>query len=811
MSIRIPFTIANGRWRIGTPPEPEVYQLDDNAHKLSVVGDLPEGYAWTMYVSVYGKYKNSILLTRDAEGASVTLTADQLAYGDTKYFMQLVGVNGSITRKTNEISVFIPKSLIDGDADWPETPDVFEQAQEVVLGAVTEMRETGDAIVRNAAAGSSTVYNIAGALTLQGYISYNLGTAVGDNENYVRSPFLFLPKGTRLHLSGFKNADSVATIAVYDAEKTYVQSSSIRGTGISDSSSFQFLIFTMPEDGYVRFSARRVNLADILIRNVPAEKELNILVLGNSFSQDAFAYLPPVLNELLPDYAITYGVAYSNSFDPADHLEAYENDLKYGRWNLWRSGADHWSHYTGSEATKTLAEILPLYDWNVVYLQCAGVISEAGMERSMTEDNIEPGRELLRILQAGIGHPFTFLTGQWLSTVGETEADTLASYFRMRKAIKYVADRLGVDGVIPVGAGIAFARTDDDLDALGDMLYTDGQHQQAGLPALISAYVIAQYILEMLGREDTAVYGSTFVPDATGVSAINSSAMTHGDPVGVTADNIRKAQEIAVAAAAHPDSVYGETDPSEGGGSGGSDTALKQTLSTLLVPILRQGLYGADQETAIAALETALGGEAPVQTYTIRNVLTNVTTSNDATAAVQGAAYTATLTPASGMELQTVTVTMGGLDVTSTVYSNGAISIPSVTGDIVITATAEAVIETYTPTMSEGYINVTTGATGGTSTYHHTEIIPVRQGDKVYGSCYDTTSAASFDNIQPRFTAAYDSGGTIYPEGGNANQARYTASSPFAVPAGVFGVVFSLTTRYTDLVIYVDKSERAGA
>ena len=245
--------------------------------------------------------------------------------------------------------------------------------------------------------------------------------------------------------------------------------------------------------------------------------------------------------------------------------------------------------------------------------------------------------------------------------------------------------------------------------------------------------------------------------------------------------------------------------------AGGSDAALKQTLSTLLVPILRQGLYGADQETAIAALETALRGTAPVQTCTVRNILTNVTSSNSAAAVIQGAAYTATLTPASGMELQTVSVTMGGVDVTSSVYSNGTISISSVTGDIIITATAEAVIETYTPTMSEGYINVTTGATGGTSTYHHTEIIPVRQGDKVYGSCYDTTSAASFDNIQPRFTAAYDSGGTIYPEGGNANQAKYTASSPFAVPAGVFGVVFSLTTRYTDLVIYVDKSERVGA
>lgn len=136
MSIKILFTDADDRWRISTPVESEAYQLDNNAHKLSVVGELPDGYLWTMYVSVYGKYKNSIMLTRDDEGASATLSADDLAYGDTKYAMQLVGVKDNITRKTNEISVYIPRSLIDGDADWPDSPDVFEQAQAAVIGAM---------------------------------------------------------------------------------------------------------------------------------------------------------------------------------------------------------------------------------------------------------------------------------------------------------------------------------------------------------------------------------------------------------------------------------------------------------------------------------------------------------------------------------------------------------------------------------------------------------------------------------------------------------------------------------------------------
>ena len=70
-------------------------------------------------------------------------------------------------------------------------------------------------------------------------------------------------------------------------------------------------------------------------------------------------------------------------------------------------------------------------------------------------------------------------------------------------------------------------------------------------------------------------------------------------------------------------------------------------------------------------------------TYTITNNLTNVT--NSVTAA-NWAAYTpyfATLTGAN-----TVSVKMGGADVTADVYSNGRINIASVTGDVVITATA---------------------------------------------------------------------------------------------------------------------------
>lgn len=77
----------------------------------------------------------------------------------------------------------------------------------------------------------------------------------------------------------------------------------------------------------------------------------------------------------------------------------------------------------------------------------------------------------------------------------------------------------------------------------------------------------------------------------------------------------------------------------------------------------------------------------PVE-VSITNNLTSVTNSNEATTAIVGHSYLATLEPDEGKTLGTVTVTMGGTDITSTSYDAGYITIDEVTGAIVITATA---------------------------------------------------------------------------------------------------------------------------
>ena len=77
-------------------------------------------------------------------------------------------------------------------------------------------------------------------------------------------------------------------------------------------------------------------------------------------------------------------------------------------------------------------------------------------------------------------------------------------------------------------------------------------------------------------------------------------------------------------------------------------------------------------------------------TYPVLQALTHVTSSFSGTSVTKGAAFSATLTAASGYDLdgENVTVAMGGVDITALVFTEGtgAVVIPAVTGAVSITA-----------------------------------------------------------------------------------------------------------------------------
>ena len=88
-------------------------------------------------------------------------------------------------------------------------------------------------------------------------------------------------------------------------------------------------------------------------------------------------------------------------------------------------------------------------------------------------------------------------------------------------------------------------------------------------------------------------------------------------------------------------------------------------------------------------------------THTITNALTHVTTNNSAVSVEDQASYTAVLTADEDYTIQSVTITMGGADI-SDCYADGTITIPAVTGDVVITAAAEAIVYGVYPASYPG-------------------------------------------------------------------------------------------------------------
>lgn len=83
-------------------------------------------------------------------------------------------------------------------------------------------------------------------------------------------------------------------------------------------------------------------------------------------------------------------------------------------------------------------------------------------------------------------------------------------------------------------------------------------------------------------------------------------------------------------------------------------------------------------------------GSLPTITYNITNTLSNATNSNTATSISSGSNYLATISPDANYNIKSITVTMGGTDITSSAVNGNTISIGNVTGDIVITVTTES-------------------------------------------------------------------------------------------------------------------------
>ena len=124
-------------------------------------------------------------------------------------------------------------------------------------------------------------------------------------------------------------------------------------------------------------------------------------------------------------------------------------------------------------------------------------------------------------------------------------------------------------------------------------------------------------------------------------------------------------------------------------------------------------------------------GVEPSTPWNITYYSNNVTLSSYDSTVSRNAPLHITVTPNSGFAISSLTVEMGGVDVTDTAVSGTTISIASVTGDVVITVSAVSADYTVSYTLNESVSsNTTTGVVSGSA---YSTTITQNSGYKVTG------------------------------------------------------------------------------
>lgn len=200
----------------------------------------------------------------------------------------------------------------------------------------------------------------------------------------------------------------------------------------------------------------------------------------------------------------------------------------------------------------------------------------------------------------------------------------------------------------------------------------------------------------------------------------------------------------------------------------GPGSGLNNAAKNILLNILKNAIYTTDQVNNINELGKTLAGDV----YSITNNLTHCTSSNTELSVAKGNSYTTTIIADSKYVINSCRVTMKGIDITDSVYSNGKITINSVTGNVVITVVAEKGTDNLIKKSQCTSGNLGNGASADGSTafitpfievepstvYKHNITTTLSDGSKAYNQYFELYDA----NKTRLNTTQINTGGAAY-------------------------------------------------
>ena len=271
--------------------------------------------------------------------------------------------------------------------------------------------------------------------------------------------------------------------------------------------------------------------------NIVEKKEISILFVGNSMTQDGIAYLPYMLKTYYPEISFKFYMWYIAGLKLSQQYTAFQNGTEADILSVAENSAS-WTNYNNQ---KTMANVLADYQFDIVCMQ------EYFTGRSSYGDTDLVDWENCRnyIISHYQGdNSLEFIS---LFHAPSCNSPVDANFALIKEGNALILHKEIAQDMIPMGIA-KYRALATNLDSLGDAghLTVDGGHAQEGLPCLLQTFCTMCWLFDRLAI-NKSIYGSEARITTAIYNTLNVPGPNLGTGVitGTDAQNLL-AQEVAI-------------------------------------------------------------------------------------------------------------------------------------------------------------------------------------------------------------------------------------------------------------------------
>lgn len=266
-------------------------------------------------------------------------------------------------------------------------------------------------------------------------------------------------------------------------------------------------------------------------------KEISMLLIGNSLTQDAMSYVPFLIKSIAPEISFRFYMWYNGG---KTLQEQYNDYFLTGAPCQIFSIAENTAKWTNMTNSVTIDDILNNYSFDTICLQ-----EYFNYKETYGASDIAVYNNIVNFIEDRYTQPFKLIT-----LFHQPKRDRSTPIYNLTlEGIKRILSDTPTDDLLAPGIAI-YKALSTELNSLGDLggLTPDGTHSQEGLPCLMQAYTILIWIFQKLGICKSIINNKSYISDINYTTLnVPGPNLGSGVIVGTTAEN-RLAQNIAVEA-----------------------------------------------------------------------------------------------------------------------------------------------------------------------------------------------------------------------------------------------------------------------